>query len=100
MSHDLDMTGSPLYLRTWRKLAISIPILAGSVMVQNLSGSDQNPQPFDHDGSKTATPGNNFGEAVADFRKSIEGEPWFSAEEIDELFNVRDAFPGREVDLS
>ncbi len=69
-------------------------------MGQNLAGSDQSPQPSDDDNSATAKPCNNFGEAVADFRKSIEGEPWFSAEEIDELFNVRDASPGREVDLS
>ena len=69
-------------------------------MVKNLSGSDQTPQPFDHDDSKTAPPCNNFGKAVADFRKSIESEPWFSAEEIDEIFNVRDTSPGREVDLS
>jgi hypothetical protein len=69
-------------------------------MVQNLSGSDQSPQPSDHDNPATVTPRKNFGEAVADFRKSIEGEPWFSAEEIDEIFNVRDKSPGREVDLS
>jgi hypothetical protein len=69
-------------------------------MVQNLSGSDQSPRPVDHDGSETATPRKTFGEAVADFHKSIEGEPWFSAEEIDEIFNVRDKSPGREVDLS
>lgn len=69
-------------------------------MVQNLSGSDHSPQPSGHVNPRTATPRKTFGEAVADFRKSIEGEPWFSAEEIDEIFNVRDKSPGREVDLS
>ena len=69
-------------------------------MVQNLSGSDHSPQPSGHENPRTATPRKTFGEAVADFHKSIEGEPWFSAEEIDEIFNVRDASPGREVDLS
>jgi hypothetical protein len=69
-------------------------------MVQNLSGSEQSPQPSGHENPKTATPRKNFGEAVADFRKSIEGESWFSAEEIDEIFNVRDKSPARNVDLS
>lgn len=69
-------------------------------MGQNLSGSNQSAQPSNHDNPETATPRKNFGEAVADFRKSIAGEPWFSAEEIDEIFNVRDMSLGREVDLS
>jgi prevent-host-death family protein len=42
----------------------------------------------------------NFGEAVLEFRQQyIEGQPWFENEEIDDIFDVRDKSPGREVDL-
>jgi prevent-host-death family protein len=42
----------------------------------------------------------NFGEAVLEFRQQyIEGQPWFENEEIDDIFNVRDKSPSREVEL-